>query len=325
MRDLGAPMNRKQRRAAEKKVGVADRVRNTPLKPVLPLAPLTIAALKNKYPDITNAIDKFEVDCKLDAANEIFNLVFSSVLISLHDKFDFNAEQLNNLVSYAVNHIDCVKSGFVTKGDLMLLAEELGVQVAHLDYSQIDHTAQQTHDRLKIYFEERENMSRQEQAFDLFDKGVTDCNIVAAELGVKISTAYTYKWAYKQRQLENMTPDEFADEIFEEEVTDITATQETEELKEATAEIQEGEEKLQEVEEKIQEEVKVVDEKKVLDIPAKARKFEVKRTVDITAEFGTYSITGAVVDVKLDTAEMGLTKADLLAFAEELQAVAGEM
>lgn len=331
-------MNRKQRRAAEKQMGCASKVRNTPVKPIAPLAPLDIEALKARHPELTSAIDRFEVNCKLDAANEIFNLVFSAVLISLHDKYDFNADQLNHLISYAVNHIDCVKSGFVTDGDLMLLVEELGVIVAKLDYSKILHTAQQTNDRLKVYFEEVEAMNNMEKSFKLFDKGVTDSKVVAEKLGVKVSTIYKYKQMWNKSKIEDMTPEQFADKLFggedevkkvkdtvkkaidlEKPVVEVTPEQAVEELKEVVEEI-----KKEEV--AVMEENKVVEaQKKVLDIPAKGRKFEVKRTVEIEAEFGAYTIVGNVAEVMLETREMGLTKADLLAFAEELQAVACEM
>lgn len=298
-------MNRKERRALEKSKGKQP-------KTIAPIAPISIEMMKLKHPEVAYALTKFEEKCKLDVSNELFNLIFSCVLVALHDKFDFNADQLNTLVSEGIKKLDCVSSGFVTKHDMIGLIKEIGVKVDGLDIDKITHNAQQTHDRLKIYFEEVEAMNKKNKAFELFEQGVLDTSQIAKRIGVSLKTVHNYKWMWKQSKLEEMDIDSFTDKVF-------GGSDKTEKI-EPQEEIKEEVNNLQVEEEKTVANENTTKEEGLTNMGLR----KIVKVVSIEGRFATYEPVDQSWDVTIDGQVITLSREQMKVLAEEFKQVAVE-
>lgn len=308
-------MNRKQRREEAKKNGI----KNKPIAFKPPVASIP-------YKDVHKVVEKEIDEIRLEAANRSLNMYMGGSVVTLIEQYGWSLEEVEQFIERVINKLEAVCASRLQFEELMNLCGSYGMKLDKINWEKVEKDAQTTLRIINLY-EEMKEVSVKTDVFSLLNKGETDCAKIANKLSVSKKTVETYKTAWNKmnkkneqpKDLSEMDPAEFADKLFEHEVEEITSDQATGELQEDVKEIAKGNTIEKE------KEVQAMEEKKVLVVPAKERKFEVKRTVEIAAEFGTYTIQNQVADVKLATSEMGLTKTDLLAFAEELQAVAAEM
>lgn len=308
-------MNRKQRREEAKKNGIKNKP--TAFKPPVASIP---------YKDVHKVVEKEIDEIRLEAANRSLNMYMGGSVVTLIEQYGWSLEEVEQFIERVINKLEAVCASRLQFEELMNLCGSYGMKLDKINWEKVEKDAQTTLRIIDLY-EEMKEVSVKTDVFSLLNKGETDCAKIANKLSVSKKTVETYKTAWNKmhkkneqpKDLSEMDPAEFADKLFENEVEEITSEQANKELQEDVKEITKGE-----MIEKVKE-VPVMEEKKVLVVPAKERKFAVKRTVEIEAEFGTYTIQNQVADMKLETREMGLTKTDLIAFAEELQAVAAEM
>lgn len=308
-------MNRKQRREEAKKNGI----KNKPIAFKPPVASIP-------YKDVHKVVEKEIDEIRLEAANRSLNMYMGGSVVTLIEQYGWSLEEVEQFIERVINKLEAVCASRIQFEELMNLCGSYGMKLDKINWGKVEKDAQTTLRIIDLY-EEMKEVSTKTDVFSLLNKGETDCAKIANKLSVSKKTVETYKTAWNKmhkkneqpKDLSEMNPAEFADKLFENEVEEITSGHAKGELQEDVKEITKGNTIEKE------KEVQAMEEKKVLVVPAKERKFEVKRTVEIAAEFGTYTIQNQVADVKLATSEMGLTKTDLLAFAEELQAVAAEM
>ena len=308
-------MNRKQRREEAKKNGI----KNKPIAFKPPVASIP-------YKDVHKVVEKEIDEIRLEAANRSLNMYMGGSVVTLIEQYGWSLEEVEQFIERVINKLEAVCASRLQFEELMNLCGSYGMKLDKINWEKVEKDAQTTLRIINLY-EEMKEVSVKTDVFSLLNKGETDCAKIANKLSVSKKTVETYKTAWNKmhkkneqpKDLSEMNPAEFADKLFENDVEEITSDQVKGELQEDVKEIA----KSKTIKEK--KEVPVMEERKVLAVPAKERKFEVKRTVEIAAEFGTYTIQNQVADVKLETREMGLTKTDLIAFAEELQAVAAEM
>lgn len=308
-------MNRKQRREEAKKNGI----KNKPIAFKPPVASIP-------YKDVHKVVEKEIDEIRLEAANRSLNMYMGGSVVTLIEQYSWSLEEVEQFIERVINKLEAVCASRLQFEELMNLCGSYGMKLDKINWGKVEKDAQTTLRIIDLY-EEMKEVSTKTDVFSLLNKGETDCAKIANKLSVSKKTVETYKTAWNKmhkkneqpKDLSEMNPAEFADKLFENEVEEITSGHAKGELQEDVKEITKGNTIEKE------KEVQAMEEKKVLVVPAKERKFEVKRTVEIAAEFGTYTIQNQVADVKLATSEMGLTKTDLLAFAEELQAVAAEM
>lgn len=308
-------MNRKQRREEAKKNGIKN-------KPIAFNPPVASIPYKNVHKVVEKEIDEI----RIEAANRSLNMYMGGSVVTLIEQYGWSLEEVEQFIERVINKLEAVCASRLQFEELMNLCGSYGMKLDKINWEKVEKDAQTTLRIIDLY-EEMKEVSTKTDVFSLLNQGETDCAKIANALSVSKKTVETYKTAWNKMQQKNeqpkdlskMNPAEFADKLFCEEAEEIAPKQVTEELQEDVKEIA----KSKTIKE--DKEVPVMEEKKVLAVPAKERKFAVKRTVEIEAEFGTYTIQNQVADMKLETREMGLTKMDLIAFAEELQAVAAEM
>lgn len=308
-------MNRKQRREEAKKNGI----KNKPIAFKPPVASIP-------YKDVHKVVEKEIDEIRLEAANRSLNMYMGGSVVTLIEQYGWSLEEVEQFIERVINKLEAVCASRLQFEEFMNLCGSYGMKLDKINWEKVEKDAQTTLRIIDLYGEMKE-VSTKTDVFSLLNKGETDCAKIASELSVSKKTVETYKTAWNKMQKKNeqtkdlseMNPAEFADKLFENEVEVTTSEQKNKELQADAKEIAKS--KIM----KEEKEAPVMEERKVLAVPAKERKFEVKRTVEIEAEFGTYTIQNQVADVKLATREMGLTKTDLIAFAEELQAVAAEM
>ena len=301
-------MNRKQRREEAKKNGV----KNKPIAFNPPVASIP-------YKDVHKVVEKEIGEIRLEAANRSLNMYMGGSVVTLIEQYGWSLEEVEQFIERVITKLEAVCASRIQFEELMNLCGSYGMKLEKINWEKIEKDAQTTLRIIDLYGEMKE-VSTKTDVFSLLNKGETDCAKIASELSVSKKTVETYKTAWNKMQKKNehtkdlaqMNPDEFADKLFENEAEEITHDLENKEIAESKTIEKE-------------KEGPVMEERKVLAVPAKERKFKVKKTVEIEAEFGAYTIQNQVADVKLATREMGLTKTDLIAFAEELQAVAAEM
>lgn len=301
-------MNRKQRREEAKKNGV----KNKPIAFNPPVASIP-------YKDVHKVVEKEIGEIRLEAANRSLNMYMGGSVVTLIEQYGWSLEEVEQFIECVITKLEAVCASRIQFEELMNLCGSYGMKLEKINWEKIEKDAQTTLRIIDLYGEMKE-VSTKTDVFSLLNKGETDCAKIASELSVSKKTVETYKTAWNKMQKKNehtkdlakMNPAEFADKLFENEAEEITYDMENKEIAESKTIEKE-------------KEGQVMEERKVLAVPAKERKFKVKKTVEIEAEFGTYTIQNQVADVKLATREMGLTKTDLIAFAEELQAVAAEM
>ena len=301
-------MNRKQRREEAKKNGV----KNKPIAFNPPVASIS-------YKDVHKVVEKEIGEIRLEAVNRSLHMCIGGSVVTLIEQYGWSLEEVEQFIERVITKLEAVCASRIQFEELMNLCGSYGMKLEKINWEKIEKDAQTTLRIIDLYGEMKE-VSTKTDVFSLLNKGETDCAKIASELSVSKKTVETYKTAWNKMKKKNehtkdlaqMNPDEFADKLFENEAEEITYDLKNKEIAESKTIEKE-------------KEGQVMEERKVLAVPAKERKFKVKKTVEIEAEFGAYTIQNQVADVKLATREMGLTKTDLIAFAEELQAVAAEM
>lgn len=302
-------MNRQQLRKAQREAEKTNK--KLDMTPIMPLKS-ALAHFKAKYPSLEAELAILEQKARVDASNEVFNLIFGCVLVALHDKNNFTSDQLNQLVSDAIFHLDCISSDFITKEDLMGLVVELGVKVEDFDFNKVRHNARQTHDRLKVYFEEVEAMNQKDMAIELFEQGVLDENEVATRIGGKVASVKKYKSMWRQAQMQEMTPEEFTEKLFALEKTQNESQPQTE-VKPVES-VQEEKEPKSEPVKATTEEVK----------PKRTGLKKVVKVISIEGEFATYEPVDQAWTIIIDEQELVLSREQMKILAAELLQVADE-
>lgn len=255
--------------------------------PIRTPAPLDVTKM------LESKVQEIEEKIRLEAANRGLNLAVSALIITLHDKFGFNKERLERALEYSFNHMECAMAGYVTYEEMMQLCTGFGLTAHDIDLSKIEKSIEEIHQQFKNYEEMKEYMAKKDQALNLFEQGASIQDIMD-KLGVSKAMAYNYQKEWKGAKNRPSSADELADAIFgkdpEEQETNATNSEVKTPQDEQTA------------------------------IPKKWL-VEKSKTVTYQGEYGTYKVTNELVDVKLETAEMGLDKKTLIGLIEELQEV----
>lgn len=312
-------MNRKQRRQAEKQKNS-----NT----IGTIKPPFVSGKDQVRREIDRQIDT-EIDrIRTEAANRSLNLIMGAMILVLTADGN-NVKEVEHLIHRIVDKMEGVMGNGITFEELMHTCSQKGFAIGDMDYNKVKKTADEVMTLIEKY-EGMKDMSTRTDCYSLFAQGETDCSVVANKVGCSKKSAEGYKtaWNKEQKKLKkvaDMTADELAERLFgEDEVQEIAATRETEELKESVKETVNKalivEDHIAEVgkkvEEKIQEEVKEM--KKGLR--------KVVKVIAIEGEFATYQPVdaGKGWSIEIEGQVFVLSRTQMDTLAEELKQVAEE-
>ena len=208
-------MNRKERRSQQKQ----DKARPTNVLAGTP------TAMVNSI--VNNRIQQAMDAARLESSNTTLNLSASVFLIVLKEFYDFTSEQLKDVLEKVMEQLELCGNELVSVDEMMDLAKYYGIDVLISD-DELSAIGKKMQDKMKVFAKLDEgmteiedlvkatgvsskdisafrwqynsekygviDMSKMEEAFKLFDKGIMDAKTVASRLKVKPESVHQYKY-----------------------------------------------------------------------------------------------------------------------------------
>lgn len=179
-------MNRRQRRAAEKKLGVVREGLNTPLVPQSPLVKSAPFAPKNTMRQIINQ----ELERAMDAArattsNDTMNLVSSAFSIVLKEFYEFADESLKDVLAKVFEQLELCGAELVSIDEMMDLCRSYGIET-FIDEKDLNKLGEKIFNKQKV--------------FDLLDQGMTEIEDLHMATGVCSKDVSAFRWEYNMKK-----------------------------------------------------------------------------------------------------------------------------
>lgn len=316
-------MGRKERRKAERELGIKKKNINPFLPPV---APISIEHLMAKHPEIVESVRQWEVKVRKEAADRSLNLAMAAMIIELHRKYDFKSDKLKRAMTGAMNYIQMAWQNIVSFEELITVCEKIGMDSMNIDYSKVNKSVEEVLEYIRQWEGLKEDMSKRDEVFKCMDEGIKETSEIIKITGIKKSTVESYKNLWEKEELKKQEEDElnqFVDSIFEE---DKDTTDKSESVKnQPQEEKNETEVKSMPKEEKSKESENNLNCEGTKSASVKKKKRKITITKTIEGDFGTHIIVNEIAEIKFDTSEMMLTKEQISDLIDELQDVRDNM
>lgn len=170
-------MNRKERRQAEKGLGVRQKLNNSPVNALAPKVPME--SLINKQ--LEKVLDRE----RLKASNDTMNLLASIFIIVLKELQGFDLENVQEVLKQVMEQMELCGKELVTIDEMFSLAKSYGLET-HMDDEKMDEIASWMNQKILVFNE--------------LDKGVTEIEDLVKATGCTGRQASSFRWEYNTKK-----------------------------------------------------------------------------------------------------------------------------
>lgn len=179
-------MNRRQRRAAEKKLGVAREVRNAPLTPQAPMIQSVPLAPKSTMRQLINMeLERALNSARASTSNDTMNLISSAFIIVLKEFYEFEDEALKDVLAKVFEQLELCGDELVSIDEMMDLCRSYGIET-FIDENDLNQLGEKIFNKQKV--------------FDLLDKGMTEIEDLHKATGICSKDVSAFRWEYNMRK-----------------------------------------------------------------------------------------------------------------------------